>query len=77
MPNDSMKAAMAGATKDYKARLRAQVDDATYTEIERAAVKILGALPKDVRLGSLTAALMMAATAFAEGASQAERLIKE
>ncbi len=75
MPNSSTGAAMTGATNDYKAQLRRSVDDATYKEIKGAALRILDTLPKNVPLGSLTAALMLAATAYAEGASQASRLI--
>ncbi len=68
---------MAGATKDYKARLRTSVDEDTYRAIERVAVAVIRQLPNDVQLGVVAAGLMFAATAFAEGASHADRLITE
>lgn len=72
-----MKATMSGATQDYKRRLEAQVDAATFSDIKRNANQILKALPAGVPLGTLTAALMLAAVAFSEGASQADRLIDQ
>lgn len=76
MSIDAMKERMSGATKEQKDRLHRSVDAPTYKQIQDTAVKVLDGLPKDVPLGTLTAALMLAATAFAEGASHAERLIK-
>lgn len=66
---------MNGATQRWKANLRRNVDDDTFNTVCRTALQIINGLPKDVPLGSLTGALMLAATAFAEGASQAPRLI--
>ena len=65
-----------GATQQLKAQFRRQVDDATYRQIAQAAHDILGALPKKYPLGTLTAALMLAATAYAESAPHASKLIE-
>jgi hypothetical protein len=71
------RSAMKDATQDYKRRLRASVSDQDYQEIANASIQILRTLPPSVKLGNLAAALMLAATAFAEGGSQADRLIEE
>lgn len=65
-----------GATRDMKARLAQQVDEQTMKEIKRAAHEILASLPKSYPLGTLTAAIMLASTAYAEGAASAERLLE-
>lgn len=70
-----MKQTWAGATQSMKVELQRQVDAATYGDITTAAHLILGSLPKKYPLGTLTAALMLAATAYAEGASHADALI--
>lgn len=70
-----MKQAMSGATQEYKAKLRASVDAATYRDVVRVALRLLEHLPKDAPLGTITAGLMFAATAYAEGASHAASLI--
>jgi hypothetical protein len=69
-----MKAAMSGATQQYKQQMRLSVDAATFADIQAAATQILKQLPK-YPLGTTTAALMLAATAFAEGSTHAEQLI--
>lgn len=66
---------MTGATKDYKDRLAQSVSPEVYAAVCIAAVQILDGLPKDVPLGTLSGALMLAATAFAEGAGSAQALI--
>lgn len=68
---------MVGATQDYKRLLRKSLDTKTYEATSAHAVQILKSLPADVPLGTMTAALMLAATAFAEGASHAVRLIDD
>lgn len=65
-----------GATQAYKAKLRALVDAGTVVDVQRTANQILEGLPKDMPLGTLTAALMLAATAYAEGATSARVLIE-
>ena len=66
-----------GATQALKSHFRQQVDAATYQQIAQAAHDILGALPAKYPLGTLTAALMLAATAYAESAPNAARLVDE
>lgn len=65
---------MSGATAAYKLNLRTQVDRACYRRIVGLTNEILAKLPKTAALGEITAALMFAATAFAESAGQAQRL---
>lgn len=64
------------ATQAYKADLRGQVDRACYRRISQIANDILAKLPKHEGLGDTAAALMLAATAFAESAGQAHRLLE-
>lgn len=65
---------MSGATAAYKLNLRKQVDRACYRRIAVLTNDILAKLPKTAALGEVAAALMFAATAFAESAGQAQRL---
>lgn len=66
-----------GSTKRYRDQIRQAVSKETAKEIERISVRILQSLPNDERLGNLTAGLMLAATAFAEGAFEAQKLIED
>jgi hypothetical protein len=68
--------AIGGATAAYKRNLRGQVDRACYRRIERIANDVLAKLPKSQGLGDVAAALMLAATAFAEAAGQAHRIVE-
>jgi len=67
----------AGATQQMKAQLRAEVDPATYRAILHVAQQVLAQLPMHEPLGTLTAGLMLAATAQMEGAANATRLVRE
>ncbi len=67
---------MVGATASYKAHLQRNVTPAVFADVVRLSGQILESLPKDAPLGTLTAAVMLAATAFAENAAQARRLIE-
>ena len=77
VPTTAFQRAMAGATKDYKAGLDAQVTPAVAKEIRLVAQRIIQGLPGDVPLGTLAAGLMLAATAYAEGASHADLVIQQ
>lgn len=65
-----------GATQQQKAQLREHVDADTYEAICATALRILDNLPTDVGLGTLTAALTLAATAYIESAPHAQVLIR-
>lgn len=67
---------MKGATHAFRSDLQGKVDDPTYRAVVRTALTVLDNAPKDVPLGTLAAAMILAATAFAEGASQAKTLIE-
>ncbi len=70
----TIKSVMAGATAEYRERLKRSTDTATYDEVLGLAREILVATVKagrrgdggGFRVGSTAAALMLAATAFGE-----------
>lgn len=68
---------MAGETKKYRDQLRQQVDTATYDEITGLAQRILSALPATDRIGSLAAALQLAAISYSEFGVAAVRAMLE
>ena len=72
----SLGAAMTGATQNYKRSLRSQVDRACYRRIAILTNEILQTLPRTAALGEVSAALMFAATAFAEAAGHAHRIVE-
>jgi len=74
----TIKAGMKGATAEFRARITKVADDATEKEIIGFAQTIIRGLPETKRLGSLQAALMLAAHAFGEyGAAAAVALVQE
>lgn len=76
----TIQQAMAGATADYKSRLRASTDDAGYDEVTGLAREILNTLPdlEGHHVGSMAAALMLAATSYGEfGVAGAIALLEE
>lgn len=73
-PPRRLSEAMDGATAAYKRNLRGQVDRACFRRIAGLSNDILAKLPKNAALGEVTAALMLAATAYAEAAGNAHRL---
>ncbi len=79
MTDDAMlrgfKAAMKGATPRLKQVLQAKVDAATYQAIRAAALHVLDHLPAGLPLGTRVAALMLAATAYAESGANARAFI--
>jgi hypothetical protein len=70
-------ASMRGATRDMKARLRQELTPDEYDAVRRAAAQILKDLPTGLPLGSTVAALFLAATSHAEGATHADKLLEE
>lgn len=69
---------MAGETQRYREQLRAQVDDATYTEVIDLSKQILERLPATTRFGSLAAALQLAAISYSEhGIAAARAMVEE
>ena len=86
MAKKTIKSAMKGATQEYKARLQASTDEATYDEVLGLAREILDAVvtarqgggASPYRVGSTSAALMLAATSFGEfGVAAAVALVEE
>lgn len=65
-----------GETLRFKQVIRSNVDEATFREVVRTASRIIQRLPAGVKLGTTTAALMLAATAYAESAAAAKQLIE-
>lgn len=61
--------------KGYLRRLADHVSPDEYERIKRTALRILKGLPKDESLGTVTAALMLAAMFYAESAPTAATLI--
>lgn len=68
---------MAGATAEYKVRLRQVVDERTYHEVTTVATNILSSLPP-AEVGTLREGLRLAATAYMEfGTAAVESLERE
>ncbi len=81
----TIKSVMRGATAEYRERLQQSTDTATYDEVLGLAREILVATVKvqnrgsdPFRVGSMSAALMLAATAFGEyGVAAQQALVIE
>lgn len=63
--------------KEFKTMLAAEVTPEVYNDTLRIASQILDGIPRHYALGTTTAALMLAAVAFAESAPFARALIQE
>jgi hypothetical protein len=64
-------------TKQFKAKLKAEVTEQVYNDVIRVAQHVLKTLPKDVPLGTLTAGLLLAGIAHSESAPFAKALIQD